>query len=109
VISMERFYHQGSRDSLLGPDPEPAVVDQMSLEKHVHGQMPPAFIWHTADDQSVPVENSLMFTSALSKAQVSFALHILPRGRHGLGLAQEQPEVAVWTDLAAKWLKQIGF
>ena len=109
VISMERFYHQGSRDNLLGPDPSPELVDQMALEKHVHGHMPPTFIWHTADDQTVPVENSLMFASALSQAQVSFALHILPRGRHGLGLALQQPEVAVWTNLAQQWLKQIGF
>ena len=105
---MERFYHQDS-GYLLGPDPSPELVDQMALEKHVHGHMPPTFIWHTADDQTVPVENSLMFASALSQAQVSFALHILPRGRHGLGLALQQPEVAVWTNLAQQWLKQIGF
>lgn len=108
VISMERFYHKGSRDNLLGPDPDPALIDQMALEKHVHGNMPPAFIWHTADDQSVPVENSLMLASALSNAQVSFALHVFPKGRHGLGLAGELPEVAVWTDLLAQWLRQIG-
>jgi len=109
VISMERFYHEGSRENLLGPDPDPKLIDAMALEKHVHEQMPPAFIWHTADDQTVPVENSLMFASALSMAKVSFALHILPRGRHGLGLAPQQPEVAVWTELLTQWLRQIGF
>lgn len=109
VISMERYHHQGSRNNLLGPDPQPELVDALSLEKHVHGNLPPVFIWHTADDEVVSVMNSLMFAEGLAGEQIDFALHIFPNGRHGLGLAEEQPDVAAWTDLLAAWLVQIGF
>ena len=109
VISMEKHHHQGSRSNLLGPDPDPELVNQMSLENHVHENMPPTFLWHTAEDKSVPVVNSLMFAEGLSKANVDFALHVFPRGRHGLGLAEELPETAVWSELLASWLEQIGF
>lgn len=109
VISFESFYHKGSRVNLIGEDPDSELITQLSLEHQVNSGIPPTFIWHTADDQGVPVENSLMFASALSKAQVSFEMHVFPRGRHGLGLAKSNPEVGVWTELCDEWFTQIGF
>ncbi len=109
VISFQRFYHIGSRNKLLGTDAAPELIKLLSLENQVKSDMPPTFIWHTADDQSVPVENSLMFASALSKNNIQFEMHIFSHGRHGLGLANEQPDVGVWRELCSTWLAQIGF
>lgn len=109
VISMERFYHKGSVTNLLGENPTAELRSELSLDKQVTKIVPPTFLWHTADDAAVPVENSLFFAQALSKNQVDFEMHIFRHGRHGLGLALEQPEVAEWTQLCATWLAKINF
>jgi len=107
VIVMDgEFAHQGSRERLLGEAPDPDALARMSLEKNVSANTPPAFLWHTANDASVPVENSLWMAAALSRCRVPFELHVFPEGKHGLGLAPNLPEVAVWKDLCAAWLKK---
>ena len=89
-----------------------------SLEKHVSPDTPPTFLWHTAADGSVPVENSLMFASALKRAGVPFELHVYPFGVHGLSLATEEvdqpeegrlpdPHVAGWIDECGAWIRQM--
>lgn len=75
-----------------------------ALDAHVTPETPPTFLWHTADDPRVRVENSLRFAGALSHHGVPFALHVYPHGRHGLGLAQDDPTVSSWTTLCAAWL-----
>jgi acetyl esterase/lipase len=101
--------HGGSRNNLLGSSPEPALVELMSNEKQVTEDTPPAFIWHTADDPVVPVENAMMFASALRNNKVPFELHVYESGRHGLGLAAEHPQAFTWTDVCGHWLKKQGF
>ncbi|MEG2075263.1 MAG: alpha/beta hydrolase [Victivallaceae bacterium] len=108
VISSGEFGHQGSFDNLLGGE-ETATRKFLSLENLVTADTPPAFLWHTAEDGAVPVENSLMFCSALRRNQVPFELHIFPRGHHGLGLAKDFAEVAIWPELCVKFLKNLGF
>ena len=54
------------------------------------------FLWHTADDGGVPVENSLFMAQALRNAKVPFALHVYPTGNHGLGLAANSPLAKSW-------------
>ncbi|MCZ8517704.1 alpha/beta hydrolase [Paenibacillus filicis] len=108
VISLTEMAHTGSRDNLLGENAEQEQAKQLSGELLVTEQTPPAFIWHTADDASVPVENALMFAAALRKKQVPFELHVYESGRHGLGLAEEHPAGA-WTEACAAWLTQRGF
>lgn len=109
VISFGQYGHKGSVESLLGPTPSDTLRQSLSNELRVTAATPQTFLWHTADDDAVPVENSLMFAAALSRFGVPFALHIFPSGHHGLGLAEENPQVAVWTKLCADWLRQIGF
>lgn len=86
--------------------------DFFSLEKHVTPDTPPTFLWHTASDESVPVENSLMFAAALRRAGVPFELHIYPFGKHGLSLATEevaQPENGRFPDgHVAGWIRECG-
>lgn len=92
--------------------------DFFSLEKHVTPDTPPAFLWHTAADRDVPVENSLLFATAMKRAGMPFELHVYPFGEHGLSLANkevEQPEkgrlpdphVAGWIGECEAWLNQM--
>jgi acetyl esterase/lipase len=110
VITFDsRYYHGGSLRSLLGDTPDPQLVAQFSAENAVSAQTPPTFLWHTANDASVPLENSLLYAGALHRCGVPVELHVFPNGRHGLGLAADDPAVGSWTGLCAKWLKALDF
>jgi len=109
VITMLEHTHASSLVCLLGEQPNQKTRELLSLENHVSKQTPPTFLWHTADDQSVPVINSLMYATALSMAQVPYELHVFEHGRHGLGLAEEEPDAARWTGLCASWLQRQGY
>jgi acetyl esterase/lipase len=104
VISFVEYPKSGSMANLLGPDPDPRLATQLSAELHVDSSTPPSFLWHTADDEAVDPTNSLLFARSLAAHSVPFELHVFPRGRHGLGLAQEDAQVAQWTTLCATWL-----
>ncbi|MFA7230495.1 MAG: alpha/beta hydrolase [Victivallaceae bacterium] len=109
VISSGSKAHRGSFQQLLGEKSSEQEQATLSLEKRVSGATPPTFLWHTAADPGVPVENSLFFAQALQDNKVPFELHIFPHGRHGLGLADELPNVATWPALCATWLKNMGW
>jgi acetyl esterase/lipase len=109
VISFMEHAHSGSVHNLLGDEPTDEMKLYYSNQYQVNTDTPPAFLWHTADDASVPVENSLMFASALSKSGVPFDLHCYESGRHGLGLAEEHPEAYQWTKACEVWLRRRGF
>src|SRR5258706_10531573 len=86
VITMGQFTHQGSKNNLLGKDPSPELIQDLSNELRVTKDTPPCFLWHTCEDTAVPVENSLQFANALRKAGVPFDLHVYQKGAHGIGL-----------------------
>ncbi|MNO91620.1 Acetylxylan esterase precursor [compost metagenome] len=109
VITMKHFGHSGSREQLLGHSPNEQMVNQYSAEANVSSDTPPAFIWHTANDSSVPVENSLQFALSLGRNTIPYELHVFPEGKHGLGLATELAEVSEWTNLCIRWLKHQGW
>ena len=110
VITFGEHRNDGSMRNLLGPDADDTDTRRtLSLETRVTSYNPPTFLWHTADDPGVPVENSLLFARALGGSGVPFELHVFPHGEHGLGLAEGHPRVSEWTALCAKWLAGIGF
>jgi acetyl esterase/lipase len=115
VITMDRFAHKGSKNNLLGTNPPPELVQELSNELHVTKDTPPCFLWHTFDDKTVPVENTLLFANALRQAGVPFCLHIYEKGPHGQGLGvREYPpkdpaKMLPWTSDCIFWLKQRGF
>lgn len=74
-------------DALLGTNATPTEREYMSLEKHVTSNTPPIFLWHTAADEIVPVDNSILFEQACRKQNVPAALHIFGQGSHGMSLA----------------------
>ena len=68
------------------------------------------FIWHTAEDDIVPVQNSLLMALALSEKKIPYEMHIFPEGWHGVGLCEETfPHTAQWSALLVKWLEKLGF
>lgn len=90
VISSGQYRHEGTFQALLGQDLSQVSREDMayySLEKQVSDQTPPCFLWHTGEDQAVPVENSYLFAMACRDRQVPFAHHVFAKGAHGLGLA----------------------
>lgn len=115
VITSGQHRHKGSIESILGKNPSEEMLKLVSLEKQVTSQTPKTFIWHCADDQSVPVENTLNFAKALSQNKVPFECHIFPYGGHGLALADESTAkheghinmvCAQWSSLAVEWIKR---
>ena len=117
VISADRdFAHMGSFKNLLGHEPDEQEVKYFSCIYNVKENTPPAFLWHTAEDNSVPVKNSLVYAEALAKYKIPFELHVFPYGAHGLSTCDDQScdnindihkYNTVWIDNAKKWLRLI--
>lgn len=95
ITADSRFWHDGSILALTGPEPTPEQLHFYSLEKQVTPNTPPVFLWHTMNDNVVPVENSLLFMQALRRADVPCELHLFPEGPHGLSTADQ-----AWEDRA---------
>jgi acetyl esterase/lipase len=96
---------------LLKTNPPPELVKEFSNELHVTTNTPPCFIWQTADDKTVSVENSFLFAEALRKNAVPFDLHIYEHGKHGQGLGDKPPfaQPLPWANECLRWLKEQGF
>ncbi len=109
VITGGPFAHRGSIDALCGgPSAGTADADRYSLELHVDAATAPAFIWHTFNDAAVPIQNTLLYASAMAAAGVPFEYHVYPDGVHGLSLCNEetacgQPHLV--NPAAAGWIK----
>jgi acetyl esterase/lipase len=109
VISLtESWTHQGSKNNLLGPNPDPELVKSLSGEQAVTRQTPPTFIFHTNADTTVPPENSVYYYLALRKAGVPAEMHIFEKGSHGVGLANDDAALSEWSKLLANWLRVHG-
>jgi acetyl esterase/lipase len=113
VITMGPLTHAGTKQNLLGDHPDPKLVENLSNELHVTADTPPCFIWATADDHTVPVQNSLLFAEALAAHKVPFEIHIYPHGPHGQGLGVHGYDPATtapaallpWTSELSHWLR----
>ena len=108
--------HGGSFQNLLGQFPlSPELTERFSCNRMVSEKTPPAFLWHTAEDNAVPVQNSLLYAGALTEHKVPFELHIFPFGYHGMATCTREtiagditPGMAhtqTWIDESCRWLK----
>lgn len=110
VASFGPYTHLGSRQSLLGDEWENEEIARWySAEENVTKDTPPAFLWHTAEDDCVPVQNSLNLAKALADHGVSFEMHIYPRGHHGIGLGAEFGPAAGWGGALCRYLTEMGY
>lgn len=107
VITMFGDYlHKGSREQLIGDNP--SLFEKLSCEKNVRSDMPPVFMWHTFEDKSVPVYNSLKMALALKEKEIPFELHVYPNGRHGIGIVKctDVEGTNKWTKCFENWLER---
>ena len=118
VVTATCETHLGSLYNFCGTDtPDDEQKRLFSLDLHVDANTPPAFIWHTENDPSVPVQNSKNLVNAMKKFGIKHELVLFPDGPHGLSLAtsetcknipENQPHpCSVWVDLADTWLKNL--
>jgi len=109
VISTDTtFGHMGSRQNLLGKNPNPALDHYFSNETQVDKETAPTFLVHAEDDKTVPIENSKRFYAALQKNGVPSKLLTYPAGGHGFGLINKTTSDR-WFNHALEWLHEQGF
>ena len=108
VITAGEYAHRGSFVQLAGSE-DAAAQQVFTLEDKVNADTPPVFVWHTMEDETVPVENTLLLLNALHKAGVPCEAHLFEKGRHGTSIST--PEVDAdsahrnrWVKLAVEWL-----
>ena len=114
VITGDEFTHVESIENVSGAKAGSAEYSWFGLDQHVDWQTPPAFLWHTAADQAVPVENSLRLSRALAMANVPFELHIFPEGVHGMSVCTEEVGESTelsryngrWVEWSIQWLNR---
>ncbi len=120
VVSALLNTHLGSFANLAGTTVEDLTLAQKekySLERHVKKNSPPAFIWHSAEDQIVPISGSMALAEAYVRAGAAVMLHLYPYGPHGLALSNKitaegntelmQPLAEGWIDKAVEFFDTI--
>ena len=109
--------HEGSFEDLTGGDA--ALRQRLSLDRLARPDMPPAFLWHTREDASIPCRNSLILAQAMEEAGVEFVLHLYRKGKHGLattdamafpawGIPEISWDVPGWLEACAGFFREIG-
>lgn len=113
VITSGEYAHHDSFHNLLGENYE-AKKQDVSLEHCVGEQVPRTFLWHTYEDEAVPVQNSLMLLGELVKHRIPTEFHMFEKGGHGLSLANRltnntghgpQCAVQAWVPLVHQWME----
>jgi len=109
VITMDGpAVHKGSRTALLGKAPGAEAMQLMSAEKQVTAQTPPTLLIHTQEDGTVPVENSILFYQALTRAKVPAEMYLFEHGSHGMGMRAGLGTASAWPKRAEEWLQARG-
>ena len=108
VITAGQYAHRGSFVQLTGTTDE-AAHQAFALEDKITPRTPPVFVWHTMEDETVPVENTLMLLAALRRAGVPCEAHLFEKGRHGTSICTPEVDAASahrrhWVELALEWL-----
>lgn len=108
ITFLPDYYHQGSKEALIGPNASQEMVERFSNHLRVTEDTPPTFLIHATDDSSVPVENSINYYLALREHGVPAEMHIYESGGHGFGMAAGQAHLFTWLDELRLWLASRG-
>ena len=108
VITFGPFAHVGSRENLIGKNPSQAQIDYYSNEKQVTPNTPPTFIVQAEDDDTVPIQNSLLFYEAMAANKVKGEIHIYQAGGHGFGLHNKTTKDE-WFERLTNWMDANGW
>jgi acetyl esterase/lipase len=108
VISFnDEIANKGSKESLIGKNPNLQMVEKFSNELVAGTNTPPAFLVHASDDSPVPVKNSLAYYEALHKHKIYSFMMIYPKGVHGFGM-NNKAIADKWMDNLKIWLSSIN-
>jgi acetyl esterase/lipase len=106
ISSNVSFTHAGSMKNLMGENPQDSVAKFFSGELNVNAKTPPAFLVHAANDNVVPVKNSIVYFESLVTYNIPSELHVFQKGAHGFGLALNKETESAWPDLCLRWLDE---
>lgn len=116
VLRSDEFSHEGTMRNLLGNDcyDDKEMRAKYDVTEQVSELTPPAFVWHTFTDQSVPIENVLKFCKKMHDVNVPVEMHILPYGCHGLSTLEREvgdrdPYNGRWTQWVIEWLEKVFY
>ena len=102
---------------IVGGEATEERLEAVCPTTHVTRDVPPTFVWGTADDKTCPIVQVHEFACALARAGVTHEVHVFDRGGHTLSVAnantcfdnvEQQQAVAPWIDLAYAFLKRCG-
>ncbi len=92
------------------------TTENINLINRIGQDTVPFFIWHSVNDPVVDSKNTTDFIKRLTDCSIPCEYHLYQRGEHGRSLANEltasednmpDPRLALWTDLADYWMKEI--
>ena len=107
VLSTGEFRHAESIEWVTGGDE--SMRSALDIPNNVTADFPPTFIWHAREDESVPVENTLLLVTELQKQKIPYECHIFDGGKHGIStctvdVQTTYPAIAPWVGLCKTWL-----
>jgi acetyl esterase/lipase len=82
--------------------------DTLNKNVPVSHETPPTFLAQAEDDYVDGVDQSLVYYSALKKADVPVEMHLYAHGGHAFGLRRTQLPISDWPRLVEVWLRTIG-
>ena len=110
VITMQEPYgHPTSVHALIGEKPTDELKHHLSVDEQVTKDTPPTFLVHSTADTTVPVENSLLFFSAMRRAKAPIEMHIYPKGPHGSGMDPKLGPTSEWPKHCESWMRFNGW
>ncbi len=108
VTTMDPAYaHTGSQLRLLGENPAQELIDAFSPEFNITDDTPPIFLLHTMDDQSVPIQGTVLLYQSLLRKGITTEAHFFPSGGHGYGLARKHPHLNSWPETFVEWIRSL--
>jgi acetyl esterase/lipase len=87
---------------------EPSTHFVLNPDIKVTSRTPPTFLVQAEDDPLDPVQNSLVYYLALTKAHVPAEIHVFLKGGHGFAFRPTTSPITGWPQLFQKWLHAVG-